>query len=218
MTSARFSSARMDIPRCLRRGRSLPIGYSGRSTRCQCDRKKCGEGPDVRSTFSRRALDRDSIVPRCFVAHYPNHLITCPSRRCAGTDKCSFCKRAIAASFKSGSRLEEIPEYRIISGRPARTCRSGMSAVTVSIGGTTDMPGPARMAQSNHRPDQRSRSERLSDVSRNFAGSFGLDAGRLDDRPPLLDFGLMEGGECLRRHPSSDCAAACRVLVPQAAC
>ena len=29
--------------------------------------------------------------------------------------------------------------------------------------------------------------------------SLGLDAGRLDDRPPLLDLGLLEGGERLRR-------------------
>ena len=29
--------------------------------------------------------------------------------------------------------------------------------------------------------------------------SFQLDVRRLDDRPPFLDFGLVEGGEALRR-------------------
>src|SRR5262245_49444950 len=30
-------------------------------------------------------------------------------------------------------------------------------------------------------------------------GSLALDVGRLDDRPPLLDFGLVKGGEPVRR-------------------
>src|SRR4051794_25059375 len=80
----------------------------------------------------------------------------------------------------------------MVCPRLARSGKPGMSAITVSIGCITDMPGyPGTDAID---PERNSWSTNWC-VAR---GLFTLDVRRLDDRPPFLDFGLLERRERFR--------------------